>query len=96
MGWYAPCIEHVAPRAASDRTTGRQLMMKRATIGRDEPNMGRLDQSIRLVGGALLVGLALILDSPWYWLGLYPLATALVTNCPLYRLFGVNSLRLGY
>ena len=59
------------------------------------PNIDHMDQSLRLVGGALLVGLALILDTPWCWLGLYPLATVPVSRCSLYRLFGIESQRFG-
>jgi hypothetical protein len=53
-------------------------------------NEGDVDRLVRLVVGLfLLFGVVLGPKSPWCWLGLIPVATALVGFCPLYRLLGV-------
>jgi Protein of unknown function (DUF2892) len=59
-------------------------------------NIGIADRYIRLIVGVALVAWALgyipsIAPSPWGWIGLIPLITALVGYCPAYALFGVNT-----
>lgn len=59
-------------------------------------NMGSLDRIVRIVVGLLLIALALgylpgFAPTAWGWLGLIPLGTALVGNCPAYSLLGVNT-----
>jgi len=54
-------------------------------------NEGDVDRLVRLVVGLLLLfGVVLGPKSPWCWLGLIPVTTALVGFCPLYRLLGIH------
>lgn len=55
-------------------------------------NMGSADRIIRAVVGFLL--LTLVFTGPqsqWGWIGLIPLATAAVGNCPAYSLLGIRT-----
>lgn len=55
-------------------------------------NVGKLDRTLRIVGGVILIALALTGHfAPWGWIGLVPLGTALMGWCPAYSLFGLNS-----
>jgi hypothetical protein len=55
-------------------------------------NMGTADRSLRVVLGLVLVGLAATGTVGWWgWLGLVPLATALIGWCPAYTLLGVST-----
>lgn len=54
-------------------------------------NVGTADRVARIVVGVALLALALTGRSAWGWLGVIPLATALVGSCPLYTLFGVRT-----
>jgi len=56
------------------------------------PNVGRIDRSVRIVVGLLLIGLALTGTVGWWgWLGLVPLATGVVGWCPPYALLGFST-----
>ncbi|HRX45827.1 MAG TPA: DUF2892 domain-containing protein [Acholeplasmataceae bacterium] len=58
-------------------------------------NVGKVDQIIRYIIGAVLIVLAFVL--PLYWL-LIPAAIAIFTAvfsfCGLYRLFGINTCKI--
>jgi len=54
-------------------------------------NMGSTDRLIRTIVGGALVLWALAGGPVWAWIGLIPLATAIVGWCPLYRLTGWNT-----
>jgi hypothetical protein len=57
-------------------------------------NEGAADRAIRIgIGFALLLLLILLQGSAKYWgfLGLIPLITGLMGNCPLYSLLGVKT-----
>ena len=55
-------------------------------------NIGRTDRIIRILVGLGLIALVFIgPETPWGWLGLVPLLTALVGTCPLYSIFGIKS-----
>lgn len=59
-------------------------------------NVGGLDKVLRIVVGVVLLSLVFVLksgDSLWLWglIGLVPLATGVMGNCPLYTLLGVNT-----
>ena len=59
-------------------------------------NLGTPDRLLRLVAGAMVLGLYGALLSPWRYLaslGLIPLGTALTGNCPLYTVLGISTLR---
>ena len=56
--------------------------------------MGMLDRIARLVVGAALLAFALGYFAPgtgwnWFgWIGILPILTALIGNCPAYSVFG--------
>ncbi|KAA1171332.1 DUF2892 domain-containing protein [Marinobacter salinexigens] len=55
-------------------------------------NMGSADRAIRAVVGVILLALVFIgPQTPWGWIGIIPLATALVGNCPAYSVFGIKT-----
>ncbi|WP_455205717.1 YgaP family membrane protein [Kaarinaea lacus] len=55
-------------------------------------NVGGIDKVIRIVVGLALISLVFIgPKTPWGWVGLIPLATALINFCPLYPLLGIST-----
>jgi DUF2892 family protein len=57
-------------------------------------NVGTADRIIRLILGAVILGLYGALQPPLRYLtllGLIPLGTALTGNCPLYTLLGIST-----
>lgn len=59
-------------------------------------NVGTIDRVLRLIAGAALIAWALGLlpgvgASPWGWIGIVPIATALIGFCPAYPLLGINT-----
>ncbi|MDQ0509857.1 YgaP family membrane protein [Ancylobacter amanitiformis] len=57
-------------------------------------NIGRTDRALRVVVGLALLSLLVVVEGDLRWLGLIglvPLLTALVGNCPLYSILGVSS-----
>lgn len=57
-------------------------------------NVGGLDRLIRAVVGLVLI--SLVFWGPattWGWIGLIPLATAVIGWCPPYALFGWSTCR---
>jgi len=58
-------------------------------------NVGGIDRILRIVVGlALLAGFFLNADASYRWLyliGIVPLATGLLSTCPLYSLLGINT-----
>jgi len=55
-------------------------------------NMGTIDRGVRAVIGVVLILLVFMgPQTPWGWIGIIPLATALVGWCPLYSLVGMNT-----
>lgn len=57
-------------------------------------NMGSADRWIRALVGIALLSLVFVGPrTPWGYLGLIPLVTALVGSCPLYQLFGWSTNR---
>ena len=55
-------------------------------------NIGRTDRIIRILVGLGLIALVFVgPKTPWGWIGLVPLLTALVGTCPLYSIFGIKS-----
>lgn len=58
-------------------------------------NEGTIDRTLRVAVGVAAIAMVFIgPQTPWGWLGLVPLITGLVGNCPLYRLIGVNTCRV--
>ncbi len=57
-------------------------------------NVGGLDRVIRIIIGLGLISLVFIGPAtPWGWIGLLPLATALIGYCPAYKPLGINTCR---
>ena len=58
-------------------------------------NVGGIDRILRIVLGlALIAGFFLNTEGSMRWLymiGIVPLATGLLSTCPLYSLFGLNT-----
>ena len=58
-------------------------------------NMGTVDRGLRIIIGLALLWYALLAPATGYnwvgWIGVIPLVTALIGNCPLYSLIGVNT-----
>jgi hypothetical protein len=55
-------------------------------------NIGTIDRILRAIVGLVLISLVFIgPQSPWGWLGLLPLGTALIGWCPPYAMFGINT-----
>lgn len=55
-------------------------------------NVGGIDKVIRAIVGLALISLVFIgPQTPWGWIGVLPLATALFNFCPLYPFIGFSS-----
>ncbi|MCH8497161.1 MAG: DUF2892 domain-containing protein [Marinobacter sp.] len=59
-----------------------------------EKNMGSLDRTIRVIVGLLLISLVFVgPQTAWGWIGVVPLITAALGNCPAYTLLGIKTCR---
>ncbi|WP_374380386.1 DUF2892 domain-containing protein [Dongia sp.] len=57
-----------------------------------QKNVGGIDRALRVIVGLVLIALVFVgPQSPWGWVGIIPLATALIGYCPAYRLIGLNT-----
>lgn len=55
-------------------------------------NEGTVDRVLRVVAGAALVSLVFVgPQTPWGWIGVVPLVTGLIGNCPVYSLLGIST-----
>lgn len=54
-------------------------------------NVGGIDKILRIVLGLALIAWALTGGPVWAWIGVIPLATALISFCPLYAIIGMNT-----
>lgn len=55
-------------------------------------NMGSADRIIRALVGIVLLALVFVgPQTPWGWIGIVPLATALMGSCPAYSLLGIKT-----
>ncbi len=60
-------------------------------------NIGSTDRLIRIIAGIALIAWAILGSSPmaWIgWIGIVPLATALLGWCPPYQLLGINTCKV--
>ena len=58
-------------------------------------NEGTVDRVLRVIAGAALVSLVFVgPETPWGWIGLVPLVTGLVGNCPVYSLLGISTCKV--
>lgn len=57
-----------------------------------QANLNQIDRIVRIVLGVLLIALSLTGTIGWWgWLGIIPLATGLISFCPLYRILGIST-----
>lgn len=57
-----------------------------------QKNIGSIDRILRIVVGIVLIALAVTgTVGVWGWIGVVPLATALIGWCPAYSLFGLKT-----
>jgi len=55
-------------------------------------NVGSVDRIVRIILGVVLISLVFIgPQTPWGWIGVVPLVTALVGWCPLYSMLGMKT-----
>ncbi len=55
-------------------------------------NMASWDRVIRVLVGLLLIALSLTgIIGLWGWIGVIPVATGLIGNCPLYSILGFST-----
>lgn len=55
-------------------------------------NVGGIDKILRIVAGVVLLALTYTgTIGVWGWIGVVPLATGLLGNCPLYSILGMNT-----
>ncbi len=57
-----------------------------------KPNVGGIDRIVRILAGLVLLALAVTgTIGVWGYVGLVPLATGLLSTCPLYSVLGFNT-----
>jgi len=55
-------------------------------------NLGHTDRVLRVTVGLTLMGLAGYgIVGAWAWIGIIPLVTGIIGNCPAYSLLGMNT-----
>lgn len=55
-------------------------------------NIGSIDRVLRILIGLGLISLVFVgPQTPWGWIGVVPLATALIGWCPAYSLLGIKT-----
>ena len=55
-------------------------------------NVGSIDRALRIILGLALISLVFVGPKTlWGWIGIVPLATALLGWCPAYALFGIKT-----
>jgi hypothetical protein len=55
-------------------------------------NVGKIARIFRIIAGVVLIALVFVgPQTPWGWIGVIPLATALIGWCPAYRLLGIRT-----
>jgi len=56
-----------------------------------QKNVGGIDKIARILVGIALIVWAIAGGPVWAWIGILPLATALLGWCPAYTLLGIRS-----
>lgn len=55
-------------------------------------NVGGIDRVLRIIIGLGLISIVFIgPQTPWGWIGIVPVTTALLGWCPAYSLFGLKT-----
>ena len=58
-------------------------------------NVGGIDRVIRIIVGIVLIALAVTgVFTPWGYIGIVPLVTAVIGWCPAYLPFGIKTCRV--
>jgi hypothetical protein len=88
-------VERAAPGGAEFRVRFPEHSFAQILERRPEMafrNEGTVDRVLRVLFGALLLSLAFVgPKTAWGWIGVVPLATGLIGNCPVYSIFGINT-----
>ena len=59
-------------------------------------NVGGIDRALRVIVGVALLAMVFVgPQTPWGWIGIVPLVTALIGWCPAYSLFGIRTCKNG-
>jgi len=80
---HAAAVGHNAPQWIEERIMSQ--------------NVGTIDRAIRIVIGLVLIAFAIPIGFPatgwnWIgWIGVVPILTAFIGNCPAYSVFGFSS-----
>jgi hypothetical protein len=57
-------------------------------------NIGNIERVVRAVVGLALIAIVFVgPQTPWGWIGVVPLLTAVLGWCPPYALLGINTCR---
>ena len=57
-----------------------------------EKNVGSIDRVARIIVGVILIALVFFgPQTPWGWIGVIPLLTAVIGWCPAYTVFGFRT-----
>ena len=56
-------------------------------------NVHIVERVLRVIAGAVIlyVGLQMFNGAWWGWLGLIPIVTGLIGNCPVYKIIGIST-----
>lgn len=54
-------------------------------------NLGQLDRTLRVIIGTVLILFTFFSGNLWGLFGIIPLATALLSYCPIYGLFNIST-----
>jgi hypothetical protein len=58
-------------------------------------NVGNVDRVIRIILGLALIAMVFVgPQTPLGWIGIVPLATALIGFCPIYRILGIRTCKI--
>lgn len=58
-------------------------------------NVGSIDRVLRIILGLGLISIVFIgPQTPWGWIGVVPLVTALLGWCPAYSLLGIKTCKV--
>jgi hypothetical protein len=56
-----------------------------------QQNIGKIDRTLRIIGGIAIIGAGVYFQSWWGVIGVIPLATASIGWCPAYAPFGLST-----
>jgi len=59
------------------------------------PNVGTVDKIVRIIIAIALISIVFVgPQTPWGWVGIVPIATALFSFCPLYAILGIKTCKI--